>query len=252
MDILYIVGQGSKHGNIELRMSLRSICKYGHNLGRVIVAGYPPDWLSDEVVKVFAPNRYGRKHQNLVACIQQVVDMGLLQGEFLYSSDDHFYVKPVDFDNYPFYFKNTELRKSVTPGERHYGYRLSLKQTRDLLEKHRLPTIMFEQHCNTHMNADIIRKFRPLLDESLTLERGGAPTSLIMNAWISQPGAPNIMTKRHDVKLSRLNSVADIRQAIMSTECFSISDKAFETDALMKFFAEEFPDPCKFEKKEVV
>ena len=58
MDIVYILGTGSKHDNIELRMSLRSICKYGQNIGRVIVAGDPVDWLSDDVVKIKIPVKY--------------------------------------------------------------------------------------------------------------------------------------------------------------------------------------------------
>lgn len=249
MDILYIVGTGSKHGNIELRMSLRSICKYGGNLGRVIIAGYPPDWISDEAVKMIVPNKYQRKHQNIVHCIQEVVDKGLLQGEFLYSSDDHFYVKRVDFDHYPFYFKNTSLRKTAVPGEKHYGYRLSLKQTRDLLEQHKLPTVDFEQHCNTHMNADVVKVFRNLMDDSIKTERGCAPTSLIMNAWMSLPSGPKQVMKRSDIKIRLARNAAEIRQQIGDAECFSISDSAFSTPALAEFFKEEFPDPCKFEKR---
>ena len=38
MDVLYIVGTGSKHDNLELRWSLRSLAKFGRGVGRVIVA----------------------------------------------------------------------------------------------------------------------------------------------------------------------------------------------------------------------
>ena len=52
-DVVYVVGKPDKcKDNYMLRASLRSIAKYGKNIGRVIVAGYPPDWLSDAVVKV--------------------------------------------------------------------------------------------------------------------------------------------------------------------------------------------------------
>ena len=251
MDLLYVVGTGSKHDNIELRMSLRSICKYARNLGRVVVAGYPPDWLSDEVQKVRIENKYGRKHQNIMLCIQKVVDMGLLHGEFLYSSDDHFYVKPVDFDNYPIFLKSTNLRDTAVKGERFYGYHLSLKQTRELLVKYGLPYLNFEQHCNTHMNADVVRNFRELINASYETERGCAPTSLIMNAWMSQPYAPKNVIKRGDIKVRDANSVQDIRDRIGNAECFSISDSAFSKQALEDFFKEEYPEPCRFEKEGV-
>ena len=38
MDVLYIVGPESGHQNRELRWSLRSLEKFGRNLGRVVVA----------------------------------------------------------------------------------------------------------------------------------------------------------------------------------------------------------------------
>lgn len=248
MDILYIVGRGSKHDNIELRMSLRSICKYAANVGKVIVAGYPCDWLSDEVTKVQIDDKYGRKHLNLVNCIKTVVDMGLLDGEFLYSSDDHFYVKPVDFDNYPYYAKSKFLRNRVVKGERCYGYHLSLVQTRALLEKHKLPTINFEEHCNTHMHAQVVKDFKSLIEESFSLERGAAPTSLIMNAWMTTCYAPKEIVLRNDIKMRSANTVDEIRSQLSDRECFSIGDSIFSTGALLEYFKNEFPLKCRYEK----
>ena len=51
-DILYIMGHGADGvDNLPLRWSLRSLAKHASNVGRVIVAGHIPKWLSDEVVK---------------------------------------------------------------------------------------------------------------------------------------------------------------------------------------------------------
>ena len=44
MDILYVVGTGSKWDNNELRYSLRSIDKYGINIDRVFIVGTKPDF----------------------------------------------------------------------------------------------------------------------------------------------------------------------------------------------------------------
>ena len=49
MDMLYILGNGSKHDNQELRWSLRSLEKYGRNVGSIAIVGEPPEWLSPEV-----------------------------------------------------------------------------------------------------------------------------------------------------------------------------------------------------------
>ena len=248
MDILYILGTGSKHDNIELRMSLRSIAKYGRGIGRVIVAGYPCDWLSDGVVKVHVPNKYGRKHLNLVYCIQQVVDMGLLKGEFLYSSDDHFYTRHTDFANYPYYVKNFELRNRAVKGERCYGYHVSLVQTRALLEKHGFPILNFEQHCNTHMHAQVVRDFRDLINESYTLERGAAPTSLIMNVWLTQEYGPRTLDLRNDLKIREATNMDDMIQQIGGRECFSVGDSLFSSNVLTDYFKYKYPEKCKYEK----
>lgn len=248
MDIVYILGKGSKHDNIELRMSLRSICKYGKNIGRVIVAGSPVDWLSDEVVKVPIPVKYKRKHHDILNCVQYVVDNGIVDGEFLLSSDDHFYVKPTDFSNYRYYVKSLHLRNTAVKGEKCYGYHLSLKQTRELLEKHHLPIFNFEQHCNTHLHAKVIRDFKWLLDESYSLERGSPPTTIVMNAWLTTDYAPHDIYKRSDLKMTQASSVEDIRSQIGDRECFSIGDAVFGTPAITDFFKTEYPDKCIYER----
>ena len=135
MDIVYVIGTESKHGNLELRMSLRSIAMYGMNKGKVIVVGAPPKWLSDEVIKVNVEDKYVYKHSNILMCIEKVVDLGLVDGDFLYSSDDHFYCREVDFDNYPYYIKGP-LRKRVDELDPFYNYHKSLCDTRMLCEKH--------------------------------------------------------------------------------------------------------------------
>ena len=248
MDIVYILGTGSKHDNIELRMSLRSICKYGQNVGRVIVAGDPVDWLSDDVVKVKIPVKYKRKHHEMMNRVQFCVENGIVDGEFLVSSDDHFYVKPTDFDNYPFYAKNLKLRNRAVKGEKCFGYHLSLVQTRVLLEKYRMPIINFEQHCNTHLHAKVMRDFKWLLDETYTLDRGSPPTTIVMNAWLTTDYAPRDICKRSDVKLSKADSIKEIRDGIGDRECFSIGDSIFSGQAIMDFFKLEYPNKCRFER----
>ena len=100
MDVLYVVGKGSTHDNAELRWSLRSLEAFGRNLGRVVVAGYPPEWLSDEVVKVPVPDVpvAAYKHVNIMNCILECCRTKAVTGEFLYSSDDHFLCREVDLD----------------------------------------------------------------------------------------------------------------------------------------------------------
>ena len=238
MDIVYVIGNGSQKDNLELRMSLRSIARFGSNIGKVIVVGKPPKWLSDEALKVDVEDKYTYKHSNILLCIEEVVDRGVVKGDFLYSSDDHFYVKAIDFDNYPVYLKG-ELRKSVSTMDPYYKYHKSLVDTRMLCEKHGLPAMNYSQHCNTHMNAEVIKEIKPILHESYCLPYGVEPTSIIMNAWQTKPDAPTPV-KREDVKILNANSLLDIWKQIGDRDCFSISDSALRGKPMKTFLNNEY------------
>lgn len=238
MDILYIIGGGSLHDNIELRMSLRSISKYGTGIGKVIVAGQPPLWLSDEIEKIEIKDRYSYKHQNILHCIETVVEKGIVTGDFLYSSDDHFYVKPVNFDNYPVFVK-CDLRTSVNKTDPYYQYHRSLYDTRILCMKYGFPTINYSQHCNTHMHSEVIKEIKEVIQESYRLPYGVEPTSIIMNAWQTHKNAPKAIL-REDVKILKAENIEDIYKQIGDRDCFSISDTIFGTKGIRKFFELEY------------
>ena len=103
MDILYILGGGSKRDNIELRWSLRSIEKFGANIGRIAVAGVIPDWVSDEIISIPVEQKSPLYAKNNFHNVMEAVRSGELDDKFLLSADDHFYVKPVDFDDFPLF-----------------------------------------------------------------------------------------------------------------------------------------------------
>lgn len=246
MDIVYIVGKNGKRDNFELRMSLRSIAKYGLNIGKVIVAGFPPRWLSNEVLTVSIPDKFSYKHKNILNCIERIVDKKLVVGDFLYSSDDHFYVKETDFDNYPYYLKG-ELRRSVNKTDPHYHYHRSLYDTRLLCEKYGLPTLNYSQHCNTHMHTEAIRVGSDIIQESYNLLYGVEPTSIIMNVWQTFTNPPSTQ-KRDDLKITIANNKDEIYTQIGSRESFSIGDNIWTSPGIKDFFNAEFDIPSIFEK----
>lgn len=246
MDILYVIGKGSKKDNLELRMSLRSIARFGSNIDKVIVVGDPPKWLSSEVIKVTVADKYSYKHSNILHCIEQVVDQGIVKGDFLYSSDDHFYVKPVDFNSYPYYLKG-ELRSRVEPKDFFFKYHQSLVDTRILCLKHGLPTKNYSQHCNTHMHAEVIKDIKEILQESYTLPYGVEPTSIIMNAWQTYDDAPQTIY-REDIKIQSATTIEELIKAIGDRESFSISDNIFKGAAILQFFKEIYGEKSIFER----
>ena len=244
MDILYVIGYGSQKDNLELRMSLRSICKYGLNIGKVIVVGKPPRWLSDEAVKLDVDDIYSYKHQNILHCIERAIEENLVEGDFLYSSDDHFYVKKVDA--YPYYSKG-ELRKSIQKSDPFYQYHRSLYDTRVICTKYGFPTLNYSQHCNTHMHTSVFKEILPIIHETYKLPYGVEPTTIIMNAWQKQENPPKTV-HRDDIKITYAKNISAIYDQIGERDSFSIGDNLFRGQAIFDFFDAEFPTSTPFEK----
>lgn len=248
MDILYIVGPPglSKHGNQELRWSLRSVAKYARNVGRVIVAGYPPDWLSDAVVRHEVLDRPGEfKFRRIWRCAFAVIDAGLLKGEFLVSFDDNFYTAPVDVDATPFWMRRPALLPFGTQRSGGENYRRSIAETRRRLLAAGYPIVDCACHCNTRLHAEDAAAARALDDA------GGGPhhwLGLDLEATFvnirakREPGI--VFTHRKDWKCEKYE------QAAVDAGQFSIGDGAFDDPAFVGYMAREFGAPCVYEKTE--
>lgn len=186
MDILYIIGKGfSNCDNLELRFSLRSIEKYGKNVGRVFVVGYCPEWLSDEVIKIPFEQPYEkkeddydivRKHANLTASLLYAVDHSDIGDEFLVSMDDHFYIRNTDFDHYPFYCKASSIPQSIKT-----LYNKFLCYTRHQCEMEKISKYYCCPHRNMHMSRKTISDRREFLDDAVELLYPLEPFAYLLN-----------------------------------------------------------------------
>lgn len=258
MDILYIVGKGASEANdFELRMSLRSIAKYGKNVGRVFVVGYCPDWLSDEVVRI--PNADGRrvapgrnineKSLNIMDNVMRAVELSDIGEEFLISMDDHFYVKETDFDNYPYYAKDYIHKKC-----RHFlpekvespiacGYEKILINTRKFLVEHGLSVVNFAPHRNMHCSRGMIEGCEELNREIMFKRLGIECFCLWLNWQNTKYGIDYEICK--DVKIG--NPAKWEKASPEHTHVFSTSN--FHKEELLgKLIMGLYPEPCKYEK----
>ncbi len=97
LDVVYILGVGSKWNDNELRFSLRSIERYYLNLGNVYVVGEKPKWLSDEVIHLPAKDPYLSKSRNgLHKIFMAATELPELSNPFLLFNDDFFLTTAID------------------------------------------------------------------------------------------------------------------------------------------------------------
>ena len=245
MDIVYILGTGSKWDNNELRYSLRSIEQFGKNVGNVYVIGADPGFLSKNVSLINIEDRYNNKHKNILNNICEIFEYTNIGDHFLLSSDDHFYVKETDFDNYPIYYKGI-LPNKIKKEDKSKGYKKSLVSTRKLLAENYYTFYNFSQHGNTHIFKEAIVLAKDLIEESYNTPKGCEPTCLLLNVLYKHK--PFEFIKRKDLKIKGdIQGVEDLKEKIGDREVFSIYDEAIDK-GVAEYLQELFPNKSKYEE----
>lgn len=94
-DVVYILGNGSKWNDNELRYSLRSLDKHFEH-DRVFIVGECPDWLQNvihiEAVDSF-PYSDGGKMRNAIRKIRTACKDGRISDSFVLMNDDFYFLK---------------------------------------------------------------------------------------------------------------------------------------------------------------
>lgn len=91
MDVVYILGTGSKWQDNELRYSLRSLSHIEH--GQVFIVGERPDWLQN-IIHVPAEDIYGdQKQRNALHKLSEALKTDASE-DFILMNDDFFILRP--------------------------------------------------------------------------------------------------------------------------------------------------------------
>lgn len=241
MDILYVVGIGSKWQNNELRYSLRSIDRFGRNVGRVYIATeHLPAFVNPEKVVHYPIRDLGKiKHLNIMDKIEGVMQHTDIGDDFLLSSDDHFYIRETDFDNYPLYYKG-----EIEERDENAEYWLSMRDTKHLLQQYGLTTYSTNPHCNTHFNRPMFMEHSALMKEGKQLRYGAEVNCLMGNLMIAAGVEPVCY---NDIKINSFKNREDLLRQLGDTHCFSIYDSALNC-GIKEYLREMFPNKSRWEK----
>ena len=239
MDILYVLGNGSKWSNNELRYSLRSVERFCKNVGRIYVCGSDPGFLSNEVRFVPCEDTKKAKHKNIIAKIEKVIKETCISDEFLLSSDDHFFIDYVDLDKYP-YYSCGELPKNVLSTN---GYDKSLFDTRVVLTALGLPCKATNPHLDTHIRKDLFAKTEDIRKASELTSNGYEINCILGNMMIAEGVEFEHVA---DCKIRHCDGVSGLKNKLTGRHCFSIADSSI-SEGVGDYLKNLFPRLSKYE-----
>lgn len=102
-DLVYVLGRGSKFGNLEIKISITSMLKFcSHWIGNIYIVGENPRIRNPKVTHIYAPditrsNKDANIIHKLLVAIQKIPK---LSDTFLFCSDDILVTKKSDWEDF--------------------------------------------------------------------------------------------------------------------------------------------------------
>ena len=141
------------------------------------------------------------KSQNITRKLLYAVDNSDIGEEFLVSMDDHFYIRNVDFDNYPYYVKYIMEDGRIPEYKNHSNvYAQFMSDCAKSLKKLGLPTLFFTLHRNMHVSRTAINECRPFIEDSFKNNYALEAFALIGNWMFSKGLCKPTLTRDNKLK----------------------------------------------------
>tara|TARA_R110001599_G_scaffold162606_8_gene351933 strand:+ start:373 stop:1113 length:741 start_codon:yes stop_codon:yes gene_type:complete len=242
VDIVIPLGmEGMGWNDNELRYALRSIEKNFKDLGQVWIIGYQPSWLVNvKYVRALDPYRHN-KDANLINKILLACTQDELSENFLFTSDDHFIMKPVSAE----WFEKPLMDNRQAKFDRNKKlnrWQQRLARTEDACLARSCPSNCYEAHIPYMFN----KKLYP--HHMLQFDYGEG-----IGYTLASPYYNSIKPK---FRLPEENTVARVNHKVKSRQelddlvndkmFFNYSTHAFD-DIIKTFLTERFTEKSKFE-----
>lgn len=235
INVLYIVGNGSLYGNEELRYSLRSLDKFGRNVGRVFITGECPKFVDQEKITFLPELDIGCPAINHWWKVDQTFRKTDIGDRALLMYDDIFFCKPTDCAKYPWRWRG-ELPTLRPDGE----YSRSLYNASRWLEKRYMPVLNYGLHQPCIYEKEKFLSIEKDFEELKLSDVGMSPRSVYANRF--DVGKTEFMD---DLKIRA--KVDDLDALIKDRDCFSIADDCFE-GPVEEWLKKTFPERSRWEK----
>ena len=235
IDVLYIIGNGSLYGNEELRYSLRSLDKFGRNVGRVFITGECPAFVDQTKITFLPELDIGCPAVNHWWKVQQTFSKTDIGERALLMYDDIFFCKPTDCAKYPWRCRG-ELPTLRPDGE----YRRSLYNAACWLKKRYMPILNYTLHQPCIYEKAKFMSMEKDFEELKLSDVGMSPRSVYANRFVS--GKTEFM---EDLKIR--SNVDNLQELIKGRDCFSIADDCLDGPVQL-WLDENLSERSKWEK----
>ncbi len=235
MNLIYIVGKGSKWNDNELRYSLRSVAMFGRNVGTVLIVGDLPPWVQ-HVTHIPAKDPYGvcannTWHKLAIACSQ-------VDEPFVLMNDDFFLHEAVDFDILPMYYDGT-IDELLSRYHRNSMYKQCQQNTQRVLQNAGYKQRNYALHVPVTIQPEKLLALHKLYGEESGLS--------LRNMYGNMVPQDN-QQAMSDVKLNEaFINRDDIDKRIGNAPFFSIGDM-FLNGVGTGYLKNYYPYKCKYEK----
>ncbi len=227
IDALYILGRGSKHEDMELRLSLRCLEENARNIDRVFIVGNCPDWVRN--VKHIPAEDTWTAENNAFQKILRACETDI-SNDFLLMNDDFFMLQPFSAEDYPYFCRGyLEDRISSDP------YGKSIEKTCTFLKEHgKKKPVDFEVHCPIRINKGAFSLLKDTAESVKHDDNGLLCRSIYCNIF----NKTGVGCK--DPKIRN-----DIWEEPDLTGCISTSD---DCDSILKELEKRFTNKSRWEK----
>ena len=220
MTLVYTVGRGSCWQDNELRISIRSMCK-NTPVKRIIIVGHKPAFIVNvtHIPYPDGPRKALNIHQKTLLASKEVE-------EFVQAADDHFVLKPTDFETY--------FHGGLISEKRYTGsYAKVTYNTRRVLPD----GLFFNLHMPMKMKSERYREIMSGYDWDHT-------DYLIKSLYANNEKVEGVQSR--DCKVRNFMRRNQIDKFVEGRTFLSVSDSGLSQD-MRRFLLESFPDKSSFE-----
>lgn len=159
IDLVYVLGTGSRWQDHEIGNSMRSVRKFVSNVRRIVVVGELPQ-TPTRVPFSYIPalDSHANKQHNVRDKLLRAANESAVSQRFMLMNDDFFFLKPMDAAAFPTYRMGLLADHIKWRMECPNTYLHALQWTRDQLEASGLPTVDFEVHCPILYDKDKLKE----------------------------------------------------------------------------------------------